>query len=44
MLQLKIISTIKDGKNKIKKEEKIIHEILNKIIKNVRFNITTRNL
>nr|YP_009389109.1 RNA polymerase beta' subunit [Euglena archaeoplastidiata]AKR17882.1 RNA polymerase beta' subunit [Euglena archaeoplastidiata] len=36
MLQLKIINTIKDGKNKIKKEGKIIHEILNKIIKNVR--------
>lgn len=37
MLQLKIINTIKDGKNKIKKQEKITYEILKKIIKNIRF-------
>ncbi len=38
MIQLKIITSIKDGKNKIKKQEKITYEILKKIIKNVRLN------
>lgn len=38
MIQLKLVSSIREGKKKIKKEKELTEEITRKVIKKVRLN------